>query len=44
MQIGVQITLQDRNSTMLSWPQVGQWWEANTTSVRSAKVSMASVR
>lgn len=25
-----------------SWPHVGQWWEANTTSVRSPNSSMAS--
>ncbi|CFS55422.1 Uncharacterised protein [Mycobacterium tuberculosis] len=34
----------DKNSTIFSRPHVGQWCEANTTSVRSAKVSIASVR
>ena len=29
---------------MRSLPHVGQWCDANTTSVRSEKVSMASVR
>ncbi len=29
---------------MFSVPQVGQWWEANTTSDLSANNSIASVR
>ena len=29
---------------MFAVPQVGQWWEAKTTSERPANISMASVR